>query len=136
MDNFTNLEVEKVFNNYPDTIKAKMLFLRQLILDQASDENKIEETLKWGEPSYLMEGGSTVRIDWKHTSPEQYAMYFNCQTKLVDTFKELYRFNFKFEKNRAIIFNVNEEIAVEELEHCVYLSLNYHKIKHLPMLGA
>lgn len=98
--------------------------------------SEIEETLKWGEPSYLTKNGSTIRIGWKKKNPEQYAMYFHCKTKLVDTFKELYRNNFKFEGNRAIIFGINEKIATEELKHCILMSLNYHNIKHLPMLGA
>jgi hypothetical protein len=40
-------------------------------------------------------------MDWKKANPEQYAMYFHCKTKLVDTFKELYRDVFKFEGNRV-----------------------------------
>ena len=113
--------------------------LRKLIFDVASKNKEIgeiEETLKWGEPSYLTEGGSTVRIDWKESSPEQYAMYFNCNTKLVSTFKEIYSEKFNFEGNRAIVFHKKDKIPTKELKHCIALSLQYHKIKHLPMLGV
>lgn len=116
-----------------------MLQLRQLVFATASESDEVaelEETLKWGEPSYLTKGGSTIRMDWKDKSPNQYAIYFNCKSKLVDTFKELYRDLFKFEGNRAIIFNAKDEIPVEELKHCILLSLTYHKRKHLPMLGV
>ena len=67
--------------------------LRQLILETASEAEgvlPIEKTLKWGEPSSLTNTGSTIRIDWKESSPKQYAMFFHCKTKLIDTFKELY----------------------------------------------
>ena len=37
MDKFNNLEVKKVFNAYPDNISAKMLFLRQLVLETAAE---------------------------------------------------------------------------------------------------
>jgi len=117
----------------------KLLFLRQLILETASETDgidKIEETVKWGEPSYLTKNGSTVRIDWKKSNPKQYAMYFHCKTKLVDTFKEIYSGLFNFEDNRAIVFSENDEIPVEELKHCIMLSLTYHNIKHLSMLGV
>jgi len=139
MDKFNNMEVEKVFNSYPGNIREKMMFLRQLILETAKEIDSIkslEETLKWGEPGYLTECGSTIRIGWKQSRPDEYAMYFHCKTKLVDTFKELYKDKFNFEGNRAIIFNINDKVQVNELKHCISLSLTYHKIKHLPMLGV
>lgn len=131
--------VEEVFESYPDDIRKKLKFLRQLIVDTAREIDGVgllEETLKWGEPSYLAKGGSTIRIGWKKSSPTHYAMYFNCNTKLVDTFKELYTAEFRYEGNRAIVFQQDATIALEELQHCIALSLTYHKIKHLPMLGA
>jgi uncharacterized protein DUF1801 len=139
MDKFYNAEVKKIFDAYPNNIRSKMMLLRQLILDTAKemdDIKGIDETLKWGEPSYLTKGGSTIRVDWKKSKPEQYAMYFHCKTKLVDTFKELYKSNFNFDGNRAIVFNVKDKVAVNELKHCISLSLTYYSIKHLPLLGV
>ncbi len=139
MDKIKNLEVEEVFNNYPESMRQKVMFLRHLILETASETegvNKLKETLKWYEPSYLTKNGSTIRINWKKSKPNHYAMYFNCKTKLVATFKELYRSKFKFEGNRAIVFEEGEEIPIEELKHCISLSLTYHSKKHLPMLGV
>jgi hypothetical protein len=75
-------------------------------------------------------------MNWKEKKPHQYAMYFHCKTKLVDTFKERYGDKFKFESNRAIVFNEDDEIPIEELKHCIALSLTYHSRKHLPMLGV
>ena len=139
MNAFESSEVAKVFDSYPEPFRDKLLVLRQLIFETASDAEgvgAIEETMKWGEPSYLTKSGSTIRIDWKVSNPEQYAMYFHCRTKLVDTFKELYGNVFRYEGNRAIIFSRNDEIPVAELKHCIYLSLTYHQRKHLPMLGV
>lgn len=133
-----NTKVAAVFEHYPEHIQKKLLFLRQLILDTAAETtgiDTVEETLKWGEPSYITKRGSTIRIDWKKSTPHQYAMYFNCNTKLVDTFKELYRDRFNYEGNRAIVFDENEEIPVDELKQCILSSLTYHTRKHLPMLG-
>lgn len=139
MDTIKNAAVAEFFDSYPKHMRKKLLFLRQLVIETASETegiSTVEETLKWGEPSYLTKSGSTIRIDWKKAKPHQYAMYFHCQTKLVDTFKELYRDKFKFEGNRAIVFNENEDIPVDELKHCILLSLTYHSRKHLPMLGV
>jgi len=139
MNEIENHEVADVFSSYPKHMRQKVMFLRQLVLDTASESEgigKLEETLKWGEPSYLTKSGSTIRVGWKKSKPDQYAMYFHCKTKLVDTFKELYRDKLKFEGNRAIVFEMGDSIPIEELKHCVALSLTYHSIKHLPMLGA
>ena len=139
MDIIKNPDVEEVFRHYPQLMNQKLLLLRQLILDTAAETKgvgPVEETLKWGEPSYVTKSGSTVRIGWKEKNPRQYAMYFHCKTKLVDTFKELYRDKFKFEGNRAIVFDEDDEIPIEELKHCIALSLTYHGRKHLPMLGV
>lgn len=139
MELFKNKEVEDVFNEYPVNMRKKLLRLRQLVFDTASETKDvivIEETLKWGEPSYLSECGSTIRMDWKRSKPDQYAFYFNCKTKLVDTFKERYGDQFKYEGNRAIVFHINDEIPVDELKVCILLALTYHNRKHLPMLGV
>ncbi len=139
MNIIRNPEVEVVFNNYTSIVREKLLQLRQLILETASETEgiyELEETLKWGEPSYLAKKGSTIRIDWKESKPDQYAMYFKCTSKLVSTFKMLYGDKFTFEDNRAIIFSMNDKIPVLELKHCISLALIYHRIKHLPMLGA
>ena len=139
MKKIKNQEVAEIFETYPKHMRNNLMFLRQLVFDVASeaeDVGDVEETVKWGEPSYVTKGGSTIRMDWKRSAPEQYAMYFHCRTKLVDTFKELYSGKLKFEGNRAIIFGENDQIPVDELKHCIYLSLTYHSKKHLPMLGV
>ncbi len=95
----------------------------------------LEETLKWGEPSFLVRRGSTIRIDWKAEKPNQYGIYFKCTSKLVPTFKVIYNSQFKYEGNRAIIFQMNDEIPEAELKKCISAALTYHKVKDLPMLG-
>lgn len=132
-------EVADVFNLYPEPIRQKLLQLRQLVFATAAETDEvisIEETLKWGEPSYLTAGGSTIRMDWKKTKPEQYAMYFHCRTKLIDTFRELYGSQLTFEGNRAIVFHQNDHIPVLELKVCIKLALTYQRRKHLPLLGV
>lgn len=133
-----NAKVAAVFAHYPNHIQHRLLFLRQLILETALEIegfDHLEETLKWGEPSYAAKRGSTIRIAWKESNPQQYAMYFNCKTRLVATFKEVFGDVFNYEGNRAIVFDDNEEIPIDELKQCISLSLTYHSRKQLPMLG-
>ena len=133
-----NPAVDLVFNNYPDSVRTKLLALRSLIIETAGEIegiSKLEETLKWGEPSYLAKNGSTLRIDWKSKKPEEYAMYFKCTSRLVDTFKLVFKDRFTYEGNRAIVFGINETIPKKEIKQCVKATLTYHKVKHLPTLG-
>ncbi len=130
--------LQNKFDSYPKDAKAVLLQVRSLILGiaQQQDLGVVEETLKWGEPSYQVKGGSAVRFDWKEETPQQYYLFFNCKTKLVDTFRELYSGELEFQGNRAIVLNLNEPIPIAIVQHCIELSLNYKSIKHLPLLGA
>ena len=127
-----------IINAYPALPKAALLKIRNWIFEQAKLDQltDIEETLKWGEPSYLLEGGSTIRIDYKEKHPNKVAIYFNCQTKLVETIREVYRSDFEFEGNRAVLIDLNSPLPEAAIKHCLSMALNYHKIKHLPLLGA
>jgi len=134
----TDARIEKVFNDYPEFVKNKMEHLRSLIFEVANGAeaiSKIEETLKWGEPSYLVKNGSTIRIDWKPKNPNQYAMYFKCTSKLVETFKIVFKDTFEYEGQRAIIFKLDDIIPETALKHCIEAALKYHKVKQLPNLG-
>jgi len=133
-----NPKVDEKFQAYPKGIRKKMEHLRQLILETANEiesVQEIEETLKWGEPSYLAKKGSTIRMDWKTKAPDQYAMYFKCTSKLVPTFKELYGDLFKYENNRAILFDLNDKVPKAELKTCISLALEYHLLKNKPLMG-
>jgi hypothetical protein len=132
-----NPDVEAVFNSYPEKIKSKLMFLRRLIFETAAsieDIGEINETLKWGEPSYLTpisKSGSTIRIAWKESKKEQYSMFFKCTANLVPAFKEKFPQKFKFEGNRCIDFNLDDDVPVKELKQCIALALTYHRNKKL-----
>jgi hypothetical protein len=130
-----NLDVKKKFESYPEHVRQKLELLRNIILDEAASDKsigKLEETLKWGEPSYLTsasKSGTTVRIDWKSKSPNQYAIYVNCKTTLIDTFRSLFP-ELTYEGNRAIIFNINQAVPENEIRLCVSMALKYHLNKN------
>lgn len=123
--------VDAVFEASPKPLKAKLLALRGLILDTAKATKgvgAIEETLKWGQPSYLTAetgSGSTIRIDRVKSADNQVAMFFHCQTDLVATFRELYP-QLRYSGNRAILLDADQKLPVAELRHCVALALTYH----------
>ncbi len=129
---FINPDVKRVFDNYPAHVRPRMLALRQLVLDTAAGMEEVgalEETLKWGEPSYLTsktKSGSTIRMDWKPRAPDSYAMYFNCQTTLVSTFRQIYSDQLAFEGNRSVVFQLADELEEDAVRHCIAMALTYH----------
>lgn len=131
-------KIEERLDAYPERVRQKLLRLRQLILETAEETegvNAVEETLKWGEPSYLTKHGSTIRMDWKEKKPDQYAIYFKCTSKLVPSFKTVYKEVFNFEGDRALVFKLEDSLPEAELKKCIAAGLTYHKVKHLPLLG-
>jgi hypothetical protein len=130
-------EVEAVFTSYPEHMRPKLLYLRQLILDTAAsiaDIEEIEETLKWGEPSYLTAKpkiGSTVRIAWKEAKPDQYSIFFKCTANLAPAFKERFPNTFVYGGDRSIDFRLEDDVPVDELKQCIALALTYHRNKKL-----
>ena len=134
----TDPQFEEAMSNYPSSVKGKMENLRQLVHDVAQSTSEIHhlhETVKWGEPSFKTKHGTTLRMDWKEKSPEQYALYVQCTTKLIDTFRLVYPNVFNYEGTRAIVFNVTDELPIHELKECMKATLLYHKKKNSELLG-
>ena len=135
MKRFADPRVAAIFAAYPPATRKRLLALRQLIFDVAASTDgvgRLEETLKWGQPSYLTaetKAGSTVRIDGLKGVEGGYAIYFTCHTNLVETFQELYGDKFNFEGNRSIVLDSDDPLPAEELRHCIALALTYHSDK-------
>ena len=135
MKPFKDAAVAQVFEAYQAAMRRNLLALRELIFTTAAQTDgvgELEETLKWGEPAYVTtktKVGSTVRIAWKAAAPTQYAIYFNCNTNLVETFRTLFPNDFKFEGNRAIVFTDSATITNDALAFCIAAALTYHRSK-------
>jgi len=126
--------IDAVFEAFPPPVKSRLLALRRLIFDTAKTTEGVgalEEALKWGQPSYLTtesKSGSTVRIDQIKNEAGGYAVYFHCQTDLVETFRELYP-ELRYGGNRSILLDAGEKLPETALRHCIALALTYHARK-------
>lgn len=127
---FATAAVRAKFNSYPGDVRVRLIAMRRLIFKTAQSLGEVgplDETLKWGQPSYLTrtKSGSTIRIDALRNG-DGYAMYFHCQTYLVETFRELYPAQMTYGGNRSIEFKLGDSIPEKALAHCVGLALTYH----------
>ena len=131
MTPFQSQEVAAKFASYPPEARKALLALREIALGTARslpEVGEVEEALKWGEPAYatLSKAGSTFRMDWKAKHPENYALYFNCQTDLVETFRTIFSDDFAFEGNRAIVLKLAQRMPAESVAFCMAAALTYH----------
>jgi hypothetical protein len=124
--------VEKAFDIFPPPVRKKLMALRSLIIDVASETEgvgELTEALRWGQPSYLTQAtksGSPIRLGREKKTDGDFAVYFKCQTSLVHRFKQLHKNKFRFEGNRAILFNIDDKIPISELSQCIAMALTYH----------
>ena len=130
---FRDPNVKAVFDAYDSTRRDDLLHLRHLIFETAAEIEQVgelSETLKWGQPAYLPKKprvGSTIRIDALKSDTNRFAMFFHCQANLVPHFREIYPEKFRFQRNRALVFDHGDAIPTDALKHCVALALTYHK---------
>lgn len=126
-----NASVERAYLAMPESLQVQALELRKLILSTAGEMEAtggIEETLKWGQPSYLplkAKVGSAVRVavhDDQHLG-----LYFNCNTTLVETFRSLFGDDLQYSKNRAVLFDIASPLPQEAIAQCVRMALYYHR---------
>ena len=133
-----NANIKQQVDTYPKNARTLFIKIRTLIYDVVNEEQlgEVSESLKWGEPSYAVIKGSPMRMSWKAKYPQQISLYFNCNTTLIETFNELYADALQFKGNREIVIPFSSPIPQDELKDCISMALRYHRIKHLPLLGA
>ena len=132
---FEDATVAAQIDAYPAGLRADLLRLRELIFETAEgceEVGALSETLKWGQPAYRPEKprvGTTIRLGMAKNRPGDVALLFHCQTTLVADFRELYRDQFGFEGNRALVLAQGKKLPRDALRHCIALALTYHARK-------
>lgn len=122
-------DVEKAFAKFAVGPRQSLLKVRSLIFEAAKTHNTgaITETLKWGQPSYLTEAsksGSTIRLGLLN---DHAAVFFNCNTTLVDGFRSDFPDAFEYSGNRALLVDCQSDDAA--LAICLGRALTYHRDK-------
>lgn len=120
--------VADVLDRYPTAIRNKLLALRAVILEVADEENvgPVEETLKWGQPSYLCTSGTTIRIDRDETHGGEIALYVNCKSSLVSEWRERFA-EFSFGGDRSMHLALDADLNDARLKMCIADALTYHR---------
>ena len=133
-------EIEPVFSRYAPDVREGLTRLRALILSVAEEEGAgpLEEMLKWGQPSYLTtrsKSGTTIRIDGDKNEEAAFALFVNCQTSLVEDWKDRFE-HFSYGGNRSVHFRSAEDLKRPELKIMIAEALTYHRRKRKPRGGT
>lgn len=132
MEPISGPDVARAFDALAPAARRQLMAVRALIFDVAARSDGVgplTETLKWGEPAYLTaqsRSGSTIRLGCPKSQPGHCAVYFTCNTDLVDTFRSLFPQELRFEGKRAIVFAPDERIDKPALALCIGAALTYH----------
>lgn len=121
--------VAEAFAAIPQNARASLMAARRLIFEAAKDTGvgALTETLKWGQPSYLTDAsksGTTIRLGVSGGAP---AVFFNCQTTLVEGFRSDFPEAFEYVGSRALI--LHEPVDPSALSICLSRALTYHRDK-------
>ena len=125
-------DVQAVFDACPPEPRAYLYDLRTLIFATAARTpaiGRLNEALRWGEPSYLTEesgSGTTVRIGWKPKTPHHVSLFVSCQTPLIEQWRANYEPVLTFIGNREIALPLAAPLPSSELIYCISTALTYH----------
>lgn len=104
--------------------RAGLDHLRARILACAAVQGiTVEESLKWGQPSFKAPQGSPLRIGLPKAGG--FALYAHCATTLISDYAALHPG--RFEGNRAVLFDSVEEARAQPLEALISAALTYHR---------
>lgn len=133
--NFASQAVADVYAEMPETVRKRLIEVRELLFDIAANDGAIggiTETLKWNEPAYLTHetgSGTTVRLNRIRDSDDEFGIYVHCQTNIVESFRKKSGKGMRFEKNRALILSAKGPLPRAQLTEYLRMALLYHARK-------
>jgi len=116
--------IQAAMDAVPTAQREILMALRRMILETATGD--IEETLKWGQPSYRATGsnkGTPIRIGLNKSGST--ALFTHCQTSVISDFRALFPDEFSYEGNRALIVEDTSKSAL--LRSFIKSALTYSK---------
>ena len=128
-------QVAAVFASYPAGARTGLLVLRQMIFDEAAllpAAGPLTEALRWGQPAYLTHAtraGSPLRLGIPKSGG--FALYANCQTSLIADLAVVAGTRLRFEGNRAVLFEDEQEIAADLVTVLIRRALTWHLRREL-----
>ncbi len=129
-----NPNVLALIKSYPPEIRDSLLTIRAMIVEiatQRDDVGELEETLKWGEASYVTmrpKTGTTIRIDRDKSGEGDVALFVNCQATLVSDWRGMFP-DLVFGGDRSVHFTLSKPLPENATRQMIAMALTYHTAK-------
>ena len=92
----------------------------------------LDETLKWGQPSWRPmkpRTGSTLRIDWSPKYPSRLSLYVDCKTDLAARMQILYPDLPENDGQRHLAVALDAPLPEQAIAHLADMTFTYHRTK-------
>lgn len=125
---FQSAAVQAKFDSFTPARRAGLLTLRDLIYDTAATlpVGRIEESLKWGQPSYATpdtKAATPIRLGIAKNG--DLAIFTHCQSTVMSDFRALAPPDMHFEGNRALHLAADAPIASDAVAPLIRAALTY-----------
>lgn len=120
--------MKSAYASFPQPARDGLLALRDLIFDLAADlpVGDVDESLKWGQPSYTTTGeksGTPVRLSL--TKQGDIAILTHCQSTVIGDFRAICDPSLTFDGNRALHLDPSAPIPTAEITPLIRAALTY-----------
>jgi hypothetical protein len=120
-----------LIETWSDPAQSALLSCRSLFHTIATrvDIGPLDETLKWGQPSWRPikpRTGSTLRLNWSPKSPTELAIFVDCKTDLAARMQTLYPHLPANDGGRRMAIDLNSPLPETALSHLAEMTFSYH----------
>ncbi|APX11725.1 hypothetical protein [Tateyamaria omphalii] len=120
--------------SWPQSAQSHFLRTRTLVHDVATSEDvgPLDESLKWGQPSWRPKRartGSTLRLDWSPATPDRLLAFVDCKTDLAAQMDHRFPGQFHNDGRRALGFDTTHPLDKDAVWQLARLTLTYHRSK-------
>jgi hypothetical protein len=133
MENAHSVLADRI-SNWPAAAQDTLLQCRaifQEVADQA-DIGSLDETLKWGQPSWRPgkpRTGSTLRMDWNPKFPDRLSLFVDCKTDLAARMQTLYPNLTENDGRRHLAVSLDAPLPKQAIAHLADMTFTYHRAK-------
>jgi len=125
---FHSPSVRAAFDAFDPVPRALLLTLRTAIFDTAKTlpVGRIEETLKWGQPSYATpntRAATPIRLGVTKTG--DVGVFTHCQSTVMSDFRALAPPHMRFDGNRALLLPPSKPFVINDITPLIRAALSY-----------
>ena len=102
------------------------------IIAAEADTGPLDETLKWGQPSWRPQKprtGATLRMDWAAKTPNRLSFYVDCKTDLAARMRDIYPDLPVNDGQRHLGIDLAQPLPEQALSHLAEMTFTYHRAK-------